>query len=146
MDDLQNQFKEQINEYLHEIQDRIVELFKDSIQEAVYDISDTQMTWWERTEDFKNSVSIQYDSEGALVVYVDTDKLDYYSYINFQKTDIEVSDSLPMWLEDGHNSDKPNQYGMYANYNGRNYLELAYEKINSEFPDLQVQILKDEEI
>lgn len=146
MDDLQAQFKQQIEEYLISIQNRVQELFKDAIQESVYDVSNNTMTWWERTENFKNAVNLQYDSDGALIVYVDTNQLDYYSYVSFQKTDVEVSNFLPMWLEEGHSSDKTNQYGMYAEYTGRQYLELAKEKINNEFPDLKIEILKNEEM
>ena len=143
MDDLQIEFQKQIDEYLESIKDKIIELMQEAIEESVYDISNPNITWYERTDNFKNAVDIVFEGDN-LIVYINTDKLNYYSYISFQKTDNDVSSIVPWLLEEGHYSDKQNQYGLYKEYSGRHYLELAQEKIHNEFPELQLTIINEE--
>ena len=128
-------------EYLDEIKSRLVELLQEAIQEKVYDISDTTITWWDRTNAFKNSVDVKFEGDNGLFIYPNTEKMEYYSYTSFQKTDNNVSDHIAELLEYGHHSSKPNQYGMYRDYSAREYLETAVSKMESEFPDLQFEIV-----
>ena len=127
-------------EYLDEIKGRLVELLQEAIQEKVYDVSDNSMTWWDRTDAFKNSVDVKFEGDNGLFIYPNTNKMEYYSYTAFQKTNNNVSEHIPELLEYGHHSSKPNQYGMYRDYSAREYLETAINKMKSEFPDLQFEI------
>jgi hypothetical protein len=152
IDDLQLQFQEQIEEYLSGISGEISNLFKEAIEESVYNASDglntdfklEGETWWERSEDFLNAVDITYDDNGSLIIFVNTDKLDYYSYVAFTKTEKNASEIVPWLLEEGHSSSKSNQYGMYSDYKGRHYLELAKQKVQEEFPGLLIEIINEE--
>ena len=128
-------------EYLTQIKNRLIELFQEAIQEKIYDISNPDMTWWQRTNDFINSIDFKFESNDSALVYVNVDKLNYFSYVNFQETSNDVSDEIPLLLEFGHHSDKSNQYGMYKDYSGRYYLETALLKMQSEYPDLKFEIV-----
>jgi hypothetical protein len=134
-----SEIERQYKNELKKISDRIVKIFQEAIQEAIYNESNSQMTWWNRSNDLKDSVSAKIDNDGKLLVYINTDKLNYYSYVNFEKTDKETSEIVPWLLEHGHHGSYGK--GMYKNYEGRNYLELAYEKIKNEFPELELEII-----
>jgi hypothetical protein len=139
-------FEQELKKYkkqiLNTIKNRIVDIFKESIQESVYDVSESNgITWYERTEGFKNSVDIKWSGDD-LLAYINTDMLnDYYSWINFNKTDNKVGQYLGEFLEEGHHGE--NGFGMYRDYEARHFLELAHYKIQNEFPGLEIRIIKD---
>jgi|GEM_PF-1548830 len=131
----------QIN--LASISEEIKQLFEEAIQESIYDVSDPVRTgWYQRTDDFKNSVDVLLDINGQLFVYIDTSKLNYYSVVNYSKTNKNVSDIVPWLLEEGHHNGSLND--LYHNYDKRGYLENAEEKILSAFPGLIVTIVNEE--
>jgi len=128
---------------LNGIAEEIKLLFQEAIQESIYDVSDPIRTgWYPRTDDFKNSVDVLVDISGELFVYIDASKLNYYSVVNYSKTNKNVSDIVPWLLEEGHHNGSLND--LYHNYEGRGYLENAYEKILSAFPGLLVTIINEE--
>ena len=141
MDDLQAQFRQQIDEYLMTIQNKVEELFRQSIQECIYDYY--QPTVYQRNYTFLNSVTAHIDlASGVMYVYSDINEgTQYYSAVDgspqFQ--------NIGHWMESGH-SDNTGYGGQYHQFEGRNYLERAKELINQEFPDLQIQILDNEDI
>ena len=70
MDDLSTQFKAQTDLYLESIQTRIAELFKESIQESIYDYYSP--TEYNRTNMFLESTKTHIDLEtGIMYVYSD---------------------------------------------------------------------------
>jgi hypothetical protein len=128
---------------LNGIAEEVKMLFQEAIQESIYDVSDPIRTgWYQRTNDFENSVDILFDINGGLFVYIDTAKLKYYSVVNYSKTKNNVSDIVPWLLEEGHHNGSLND--LYHNYEGRGYLENAYEKIISAFPGLLMTIINEE--
>lgn len=142
MDELWAEIESQYKDELRKISDRVVQLMQEAIQETVYDVSDPNMTWYERTESFKNAVDVKFDNDGDLIVYINTSRLNLYSWVNFKQTENESSEIVPWLLEEGHHGQ--NGYGMYRNYSGRHYLEVAQEKISREFPELDIQIINEQ--
>ena len=146
MDDLQAQFRQQIDEYLMTIQNKVEELFKEAIQESIYDYYTPipeEHGGYHRNYTFLNSVTAHIDMKsGIMYVYSDLNEgSQYYSAVDgspqFQ--------NIGHWMESGH-SDNTGYGGQYHQFEGRNYLERAKELINQEFPDLQIQILDNEDI
>jgi predicted ATP-binding protein involved in virulence len=146
VDDLQAQFKQQIDEYLASIQDRIQELFQQGIQESIYNYYPDPIQY-DRNYTFLNSVKAHIDLEnGIMYVYNDLNEgSQYYSAVDGTSQFQNISN----WLENGHNDGigesipKENQYHQFE---GRRYLEHCRDLIQSEFPDLQIKILDNEEI
>ena len=136
--EIESHYKEE----MRKISDRVVQLMQEAIQETIYDVSDPFITMWERTNDFKNSVDVRYEEDGSLIVYINTDKLNYFSYVDYKKTDKEISGILPWLLEEGHSGNYGS--GLYRKYPARHYLELAQEKIKQEFPELEIQIINEQ--
>jgi len=125
---------------LNGIAEEIKLLFQEAIQETIYDVSDPIRTgWYPRTDNFKKSVEVGFDELGNLFIYIDTSQLNYYSVVNYSQTNKNVSDIVPWLLEEGHHNGSLND--LYHNYDKREYLENAYEKIQSAFPDLLLTII-----
>jgi len=138
---LMTELEREYNIELKKIQDKIKLLMQEAIEETVYGYSDYLKTWYDRTNDFKNSVDVKIDKDGSMLVYINTDKLNYNSYVNFIDTGTDVSTIVPWLLEEGHHSGDKSD--LYHNYNGRGYLENAYEKIKREFPELELEIINE---
>lgn len=146
MDDLQTQFQQQIDEYLMSIQDRIQELFKQGIQESIYDYY-TDPIEYERTYTFLNSVKTHIDLEnGVIYVYNDINEgSQYYSLVDGSPQFQNISDYLENGHSDGIGESIPKE-NQYHQFEARRYLEHCRDLIQSEFPDLQIKILDNEEI
>ena len=143
MDLLMAEIQSQYIDSLQSIADRVKQLFQEAIQETIYDYTDFLMTgWYQRTHNFENAVDTKLNIDGSLLVYIDTSKLNYYSYVNYERTDNNVSDIVPWLLEEGHHSGNSND--LYHNYNGRGYLENALAKIHSEYPTLILTIVNEQ--
>lgn len=147
MDDLQAQFKKQIDEYLQHIQSRVEKLFKQAIQSAIYDYYTPVQGGYHRNDTFLNSVKAHIDLEtGIMYVYNDLNEgSNYYSEVDgspqFQ--------NLANWMEYGHSDGygiASKGYNQYHQFEGRRYLETARDLIQSEFPDLKIEIIGNENI
>jgi len=141
MNDINAEFQLQMEMYLEGIAVEMKTLFQDAIRETVYDVSNPDITWYQRTEDFVNAVDTEFKDDGSLLVFINTDKLNYYSWVNFQQTDKNMSSAVGWFIEEGHNGGYG--YGMYKDYSPRKFLESAYEKINNRYPDLQLEIINE---
>lgn len=141
MSDINIEFELQMKLYLEGIANESKILFQDAIRETVYDISNPDITWYQRTEDFVDAVDAKFEDDGSLLVFINTDKLNYYSWANFQQTDKNVSSAVGWFIEEGHNGGYG--YGMYKDYSPRKFLESAYGKIHSKYPDLLLEIIND---
>lgn len=140
MDDLQAQVREQIYEYFQSIEDRIKEIYKEAIQSNVYDFYDPSV--YERTYTFINSVKTHINFEtGAMTVYSDLNGEDYDYPSAVDGT--SQSDNIANFLDGGHHDGGT---GEYHNFDARNYLQEAASMIQTEFPDLIIRILHNEEI
>jgi hypothetical protein len=137
-DDLyfQEILKEYRKEYFTQVSLDLVELFKQALDETVYDI---KATTYERTYMLKNSVVARFNElEGALYVYSDINT-SYYSAVDGR----DVSQALQWFVEEGH-SDDSGINNQYHNYQGRHYLEKAQELIEQNYPDIKIEIINDE--
>lgn len=142
MDDMQLQFEQELNTYYKNMENRISELFKQAIQENVYDYYASPRVY-ERTYTFINSVKVHLDLEsGQLYVYNDlNDGSSYYSVVDGSSQYQNISH----WIESGH-EDSTGIANQYHTYEGRRYLERAKELIMAEFPELEIEIIDNEEI
>lgn len=140
MDSLQSEFQLQIEIYLKSIQKEVENLFKQAIQESIYDAYNPTKQYV-RTYTFLNSVRANIDlTTGKLFVHTDLNEgSNYYSAVDgsSQFSNIET------YLESGH-KDSTGISGMYHSYAPTLYLERAYELINRKFPELTVKIIKEE--
>ena len=142
-DELFGNIADQYQVSLNGIAEEVKILFQEAIQESIYDVSDPiRRGWYQRTNDFENSVDVLIDINGELFVYIDTSKLNYFSVVNYSQTNKNVSDIVPWLLEEGHHNGSLND--LYHNYDKRGYLENAEEKILSAFPGLVVTIINEE--
>jgi hypothetical protein len=137
MDALWSQIESQYQSELNKIGDRVVQLFKQAIEEKIYNYYEP--TVYERTYMFLESVKYHYNwQDGSLFVFSDINT-GYYSVVDGS----DQTQNISKWLEYGHNDGRGN--GQYHNYEGRGYLERAYELIKNEYPNLEVKIISDEE-
>ena len=135
MDSLRAEFQAQVDAYLESIKNRISELFKQGIQESIYDYYSP--TEYNRTYNFLNSVRTDIDLvTGKMFVYADVTS-GYVSAVSGK----DVSDSISNWLNKGHYDYKGS--GEYHSYEKRNYLLRCYALIHDEFPELDLEIIEE---
>jgi hypothetical protein len=133
---LNAEIKLKMQEYLDSIRDRVIELYKQAIQNKLYNYY-TPNTY-DRTYDYLNSVNVQIVNN-KLYVFADMNEgMGHYSTV----TGEDESANINNWVINGHNDDS-NVYNEYHHYEGRDILDYAQELIQSEFPDLQVKIMND---
>jgi len=138
MDNLRAEFQMQIQLYLKSIEPEIQSLFKQGIQEAIYDYYTPVSNGYSRTYMFLNSVRTHVDlATGKMYVYSDINT-GYYSAVSGEDTTSSISN----WLNQGH-SDSTGIGGQYHNYTPRNYLSRCYELINNKFPFLDLEIIEE---
>ena len=132
-----NQFEQQ---YLKEIAEDCLKLFKEAIDESVYD--SYSPTWYPRTMQLLNQCTYHIDNKlNTLTIYVDTDNITYNSWINYKDTGIEVGSAVPYFVESGH-MDGILIENEYHEYQPRYYLEKAKSKILSRY-GFDVEIIND---
>jgi len=137
MDNLRAEFQMQIDLYLKSIQKEVENLFKQGIQEAIYDYYTPVVGGYHRTDMFKNSVRTHIDlATGKMYVYSDINN-GYYSAV----TGADVTGSISNWLEHGHSDGRGG--GAYHTYTPRNYLEKCFELIHNKFPELILKIIEE---
>jgi len=136
MDALRAEFQAQVEMYLKSIQSRVEALFKQGIDESIYQYYTP--VEYKRSYMFLNSVKAHIDlATGKMYVYSDINT-GYYSAV----TGEDVSDSISTWLQrTGHYDGKGS--GQYHSYQKRGYLQRCYELIHNEFPDLEVEIIEE---
>ena len=130
---------------LDSIGGHVVQLFKQAIQEKVYDYYSPipeEKGGYKRTMAFIDSVTFEYIwEEDSLFVYTDITSNTYSSRYGDKG---DVSEYVATWLEHGHSDgigvvrDGENQF---HEYEGRSYLERAYELISKAYPFLYVEIV-----
>jgi hypothetical protein len=127
--------KEYQNQYLKKIQNDLQELFKQAIEEAVYD--QYSPTVYERTYQLRDRFGVKFQGD-KLIIYNDTDNMNYASAVDGR----DVTGLVPYIINTGH-SDDTGINNMYHNYPSRNFLSLAKEMINRKYPELKVEIISD---
>ena len=135
MDALRAEFQAQVEMYLKSIQSRVEALFKQGIDEAIYQYYSP--VEYRRTYMFLNSVKAHIDlATGKMYVYSDINT-GYHSVVSGD----DVTNSISNWLESGHYDGRGS--GEYHSYEKRDYLERCYELIHNEFPELTLEIIKE---
>ena len=136
MDDLWGEVEAQYQSQLDNIGDEVVKLMKQSVQECIYDYY--QPVEYQRTNMFLDSVTFHHNwRDGSLFVFSDINT-GYYSAVDGSDQSMNIN----KWLEYGHSDGGT---GEYHNYEGRNFLERARELIKNKYPELNVEIVTDEE-
>jgi hypothetical protein len=143
--ELQSQYIAYYTSQLENIADDIEEILQDAIQTNVYDYY--KPSWYERTNSLKDSIRSEVKNVNGiptLYVYIDTDLLNYNSAYDSKN----VSTEVPFWIESGHNarnylptnSNGEQFYNEFHAYEGRRYLEEAYEEINRKYGSMGLNI------
>lgn len=140
---LEEQIKKYQAELIKGVQKRLVELFKQALDETVYDYY--QPSVYDRTYMLKESVRTHYDSKkNTVYVYPDIN-YGYWSAVDGR----DVSAAVPYWVQEGHDDGigiKKKGENQYHRYEGRHYLERAKELIDKEFKDsgIKVEIINEQ--
>lgn len=137
--DDENFIKECIEEYIHdtleEFQDKINQIFKDALNSELYNIY-TPNTY-ERNYNLLNSVKTHIDyNNNSLYVYCDINEGMYFSNV----TGEDVGQYLSDWLMGTGHHDNSSIMNEYHNYNFRDVLQVAKDRIESE-TGLEVEIV-----
>lgn len=129
MDTFEADIKNMILQQAKIIQEECEESLRAAILEAVYQSYIPVTGGYERTNQLLNSISSKIDTNGNIMVYVDTDKLNYIS-----NDGENVSEKVPWWIEQGHTQKGFEGLGdQYRDYEARSFLELAESIIKSKF-------------
>lgn len=137
VEELWNNISQQFNSNIKIICKRVEELFKQAIDETIYEAYSPNT--YDRTYMFRDSVKAHYD-ENEDVIYVYSDiNTGYYSAVDGR----DVTPAISYWLEHGH-EDNTGINNAYHSYSGREYLRRAEELIKKEFPDLDIEIVDEE--
>ena len=150
MDDLQMQFKQQINEYLESIKDDIKNILHEAIMDTVFSYNPSEYRRTGQLEDIDN-IDVKFDNDGSLIVYINTDNLQYYSFGKGEGYDNSGlkqinGDCLTHFLEVGHDSYSPYEgdADMFWHYPARRFLEVAQERVQEKYPDLIVTVIREQ--
>lgn len=135
-------FQEQLQEYklqyLKEIADDCLELFREAIDEAVY--GSYTPTWYPRTRKLFDNCTYKIEND-ELYIYVDIDAITYNSWVSYNDTGKEVGSAVPYFVESGH-MDRSGIENQYHDYEPRYYLERAKSKILLKY-GFEVEIIND---
>jgi hypothetical protein len=136
-------FEQEVKRYqdklINSIKGRLVELFKQALEETVYDYYNP--TTYERTNRLKDSVTVKFDNAtNTLYIYPDITN-GYVSAVDGR----DVSLAVPYWIQSGH-SDNTGINNQYHSYEGRDYLQRAKELIDKEFKEygFDIEIINDQ--
>jgi hypothetical protein len=119
--DLVNQLAQ---ETLEEIKDDCVELFKESIENNVY--QSYSPNTYERSYQLLNNVNSHINKNNELYIFSDMTYENYHSAVDSN----DVSNFVAGWVEDGHDSDS-STINEYEHYKPREYLEEAKQLIDN---------------
>jgi hypothetical protein len=130
--------QETTQEYLELVQERVKEIFQESLDDGLYDIYNPSV--YHRNYSLRDSVTTHIDTENnILYVYPNINEGIYYSAV----TGEDVSQYVADWiLVTGHH-DGSSVDNMYHNYDARNVLQIAKQKIEKEF-GFDVEIIDNE--
>lgn len=151
--DISDEIDRMIELEVESMKKECIKLFQEAIQEEVYDVTDAikssnngnKPDYFPRSYLLKQAVNCEMIDMDSMIVQINTDKIAYNSYVNFRDTGKGVSKNVPWLIYHGHNyNGAKNQYGLYKNYAGRDYLQSAYNKIKAKFPEFEISIIADE--
>lgn len=138
LSELETQINAYCLEQLQAIRNDAENILRDAIQTKVYDYYPNPI-WYERTNSLLNSVNVEIKSMNGintLYVFVDTNLLNYMSAYNKRNSSRgTVSNAVPYWIDEGH-YDSNNYFGggnQFDEYEGRHYLEEAFEQLQSRY-------------
>lgn len=127
-------FEEEKKEYLLSISSKVKELFIEAIKFAVYDYYTPSV--YERMYRLLDNVDVRLTDDDSLFIHLDLNEgLGYSSAV----TGAEVSQYIADFIIEGH-QDNTNIMDQYHKYEPRKILEIAKQLIQTEFPDLKVEI------
>lgn len=127
--------QEFINNTLEEFQNKINDIFKDVLNSELYNFY--QPNTYERNYNLLNSVRDYIDyNNNSLYVYCDINEGMYFSNV----TGEDVGKYLSEWLMGTGHHDKSGIMNEYHNYNVRDVLQVAKDRIESE-TGLEVEIV-----
>lgn len=129
--------EEELKKYLNQIKQRVIELYRQAIEETIYNAHSP--TQYKRTYQMLNSIAVKFEND-KLIIYTDTANMSYYSAVDGR----DATELVPWMLEQTGHMDGTGIVNLYHYYPERRFLERAKELIQNEFPDLQIEIIKEE--
>ena len=144
--ELQREIKRCELEYLNEIKEDLKQILHEALMDTVFSYSPMQ---YQRTNQLENLQNIDFQfNDNNLFIYINTDNMIYYS--NENKSTPVDADKVVHFLEVGHDvsgdyaRDSNSTYNYWNNYPAQYFLELAQQRIQSKYPDLIVQVIRDQ--
>jgi hypothetical protein len=141
-----NELIKQYNKDINKISERIKQIWRETVQEDVYDIYDPKYyadKHGNRTNQLKDKVTSKLEN-GILYVYADTEDMNYYSFGDKDKP--VNAEAVVHFVDVGHNygdSPFPNDYDNFYHYEGRRFIEKFAERVKQEYPEYEIQVFRD---
>lgn len=125
-------------EALTEVKDECVQLYKDAIQNSVYDYYLPSQDGYDRTMQLIKNTESEITDNNELIVYSNGDAMDYFSVYG---EDITGNDVLK-FVENGHHQENALVDNEFTNFESRDFLEDAKERIDSSL-GIDSEVIKD---
>lgn len=132
--EFEKELEEELKKYLNNIKEDIKKIFQQAIQDKVYDYYQTNT--YRRSGELRDSVAVEIKNN-TIYVYNDVNDMWYESAVDGRN----VTNIVPWLVNEGHSDGVGDN--QYHNFEGRHYLEEAYEKIKKKYPDLDIEIVND---
>jgi hypothetical protein len=135
-----NKIIKEYNKMVKQMSERIEQIWKEVIQNEVYDVYDPKE--YERTFQLRDKVTSKLVND-TLYVYADVDNMEYFS---FGRQDKPVSaDAVIHFLDVGHDTYAPfeGDTDMLRHYPARHIIEKFANRVKQEYPEYKIQVFRD---